>query len=252
MPEARNVSLPDSVAADYAPHPADADHPDLSDDPYLKDSLEAQRLYERAVEAQRAGNEDYAAPFFLRASKHAEAAREWYLAAISAHQAGDLFRTVEPPYDLQRAFRLYQRAIAAYDQCGHYSDARALAYDIMRLKVRHGHELGLPRRMRIELMLFWLVSGFGLRPQRVLGLAAALITLFAVYYWATAGVRPSKPGVPADFLDCLYFSGITFATVGFGDFLPVTHARFAAMLEGVSGAFTMGFFVVVLSNRLRH
>ena len=48
----------------------------------------------------------------------------------------------------------------------------------------------------------------------------------------------------------MYFSGIPFATVGYGDFLPAPHARLLALTEGAVGAFTMGFFVVVLANRL--
>jgi Ion channel len=39
--------------------------------------------------------------------------------------------------------------------------------------------------------------------------------------------------------------------VGYGDFLPATpHARLLALTEGAVGAFAMGFFVVVLANRL--
>jgi ion channel len=48
----------------------------------------------------------------------------------------------------------------------------------------------------------------------------------------------------------MYFRGITFATVGCGDFLPAPHARLLALTEGAVGAFAMGFFVVVLANRL--
>ena len=48
----------------------------------------------------------------------------------------------------------------------------------------------------------------------------------------------------------MYFSGIPFAPAGDGDFLPAPHARLLAWTEGAVGAFTMGFFVVVLANRL--
>ena len=48
----------------------------------------------------------------------------------------------------------------------------------------------------------------------------------------------------------MYFSGIPFAPAGDGDFLPAPHARLLALTEGAVGAFTMGFFVVVLANRL--
>jgi hypothetical protein len=48
----------------------------------------------------------------------------------------------------------------------------------------------------------------------------------------------------------MYFRGIPFAPVGCGDFLPAPHARLLALTEGAVGAFAMGFFVVVLANRL--
>jgi hypothetical protein len=48
----------------------------------------------------------------------------------------------------------------------------------------------------------------------------------------------------------MYFSGIPFATEGYGDFLPAPHARLLALTEGAVGAFPLGFFVVVLANRL--
>jgi hypothetical protein len=48
----------------------------------------------------------------------------------------------------------------------------------------------------------------------------------------------------------MYFSGIPFATEGYGDFLPAPHARLLALTEGAVGAFTLGFVVVVLANRL--
>ena len=64
----------------------------------------------------------------------------------------------------------------------------------------------------------------------------------------TAGPSPR----PATFWECIYFSGITFATVGYGDFIPAPPMRLLALTEGALGVFTMGFFVVVLANRLRH
>ena len=48
----------------------------------------------------------------------------------------------------------------------------------------------------------------------------------------------------------MYFSGIPFATEGYGDFLSAPHARLLALTEGAVGAFTLGCFVGVLANRL--
>ena len=65
------------------------------------------------------------------------------------------------------------------------------------------------------------------------------------------GVVAVHTAEPLTLWHAIYFSGITFATVGYGDFLPAPHARLLALTEGVVGVFTMGFFVVVLANRLR-
>ena len=49
----------------------------------------------------------------------------------------------------------------------------------------------------------------------------------------------------------MYVSGVTLATIGYGDFLPMHNMRPVALVEGFVGALSMGFFVAVLSNRLR-
>ncbi len=242
---------PDVVGADFTPATG-GDRAAGAGDPYLQDSVEAERLYALAVSEAAAGNEEHAVPYFLRASKHAEASREWYLTAVSCRQAADMFRSPEPPFDLERAFRLYRRAVAAYELCGHYAEARDLSYDVMRLKLRSGRALGLPWWLRFELFLFWLVAGFGYRPGRVLVSALGIVFAFAVFFHLTGGVEPGRDGKPVGFVECFYFSGITFSTVGYGDFLPAPHVRYVAMAEGATGAFAMSFFVIVLANRLRH
>jgi hypothetical protein len=55
---------------------------------------------------------------------------------------------------------------------------------------------------------------------------------------------------PADFGQTVYFSGTTFATAGYGDFVPAPHARWLAVTEAAAGASFMGLFVVVLGRRL--
>jgi hypothetical protein len=83
-------------------------------------------------------------------------------------------------------------------------------------------------------------------------LSITLIACFAFVYWLGDGLV-SITGVPATtFSEAVYFSGITFATVGYGDVLPAPRMRLIAMMEGAIGMFTMSFFVVVLANRLRH
>ncbi|MBN9119266.1 MAG: two pore domain potassium channel family protein [Planctomycetes bacterium] len=238
--------LRDDVVADFAPELAPGGKPDE----HLRDSVEAQALYDRAVREATTDERD-AVVHFLRAAKLADAAREWYLAALALRAAGDIFRSPAPPYDLERALRMYLRAAAAFEACGHFDDARDLSYLVMKLRMWRGAELGVSVPKRAELFLFWAVAGFGLRPLRVLGTAAATIIGFALLFWATDGVRASSGTLANDPTDVLYFSGVTFSTVGYGDLIPAPHMRLAAMAEAVLGAFTIGLFVVVLANRLR-
>lgn len=49
--------------------------------------------------------------------------------------------------------------------------------------------------------------------------------------------------------DALYFSGVTFATIGYGDIVPAGHARCVAVIEGLSGVLLASCFVVSLVRR---
>lgn len=248
--------LPVKLEADFAPlkEVGTADPAAESDpDPHHEQSLRAQEAFELATQAAAAGDEEGAVRQYLKASNLAEAAREWYLAAVSCQRVGDFLQNDGLPGDLERAFRIYRRAVAAYEQCGLFAEAHRLSYRLMGLKMRRARQLRLPLLMRVSLVLYWAAAGFGYRPLRVIGSAVAVVTAYGLLYWATDGVVPAGGSTrPAGFWECVYFSGVTFATVGYGDFIPAPHMRLAALTEGSLGVFAIGFFVVVLANRLRH
>jgi len=247
-------AVPATAEADFAPlqELGTAERADLTEvDPYQADSLHAQAAFERAVAAATQGDESLAIAEYLKASKIAETAREWYLAAVACHRVGDFLQHPRPPVDLERAFRMYRRAIASYEQCGLSAEARQLTYALMRLRMRRARALRLPVLQRLELYLYWATAGFGLCPLRVISTAITIVLLYGLIYWAIEGVVTVYAPEPLTLWHAVYFSGITFATVGYGDFLPAPHARLLALTEGALGAFTMGFFVVVLANRLR-
>ena len=176
--------------ADFVPLPqAGAQAGDRHDiDPYQYHSLQAQEAFDAAVAAAMAGEEERAVQEFLRASKIAETAREWHLAAVSCQRVGEFLATPTPPYDLERALRMYRRAIAGYEQCGLFAEARELAYCEMCLKLRRSRELRLPLMHVLELLLFWATAGFGFRPLRVIGTAVFLVVAYGLLYWVLNGV----------------------------------------------------------------
>ena len=237
------------LQADFAP-PPDDDRGGA--DPYLRDSALAQTLFDRATAEAAAGDEGHAVAHLLRAAELAETAREWHLAADAFHRLADTYLSPEPLCDLDRAVRLYRRAVAAYEQAGAYEEARRVGYHVLRLKLARGGELGLSGRLRAELLAFWAVAGFGFRPWRVVAAAVPTAVGFAAAYWAVGGVAAADGHPAGSFADALYLSGTTFTTVGFGDLYPAPHARPLALAESAAGAFVTSFFVVVLANRLRH
>lgn len=101
------------------------------------------------------------------------------------------------------------------------------------------------------------VAGYGERPQRTAALALAVVLGSALTYPATGGltsgdgiVRYATHG-PAAALDGLYFSVVTFATLGLGDVHPVSDAgRFLVASEGLAGAFLTAVFVFSLGRRV--
>jgi hypothetical protein len=52
------------------------------------------------------------------------------------------------------------------------------------------------------------------------------------------------------FLSCLYYSVVTFTTLGYGDFTPVGLSRAIAAFEAFSGSFTIALFVVVFVKKM--
>lgn len=52
------------------------------------------------------------------------------------------------------------------------------------------------------------------------------------------------------FLECLYFSVVTFTTLGYGDIVPIGAARPFAAFEAFTGNFTIALFVVVFVKKM--
>jgi len=106
-------------------------------------------------------------------------------------------------------------------------------------------------RLLPELIFGKYLFGYGERPGRVLAVSAMIIFLCAFFY-SIPGVIVHREGTTeTSFLEGLYFSTITFTTLGYGDLYPASEQayRLVAMFEAVAGGCLIALFVVCLAKR---
>jgi len=112
--------------------------------------------------------------------------------------------------------------------------------------------LSLPRTG--QLVAYREVFGYGVRPWKIVRAIVFVIVLFAFVFWRAKCrgliLSDSPPALSSGFLNSLYFSVITFATVGYGDVRALGWAASAAMVEGLLGIVLNAALVVVIFRKL--
>ncbi|WP_440892193.1 ion channel [Aeromonas dhakensis] len=109
----------------------------------------------------------------------------------------------------------------------------------------------------------WIVDlfcGYGEAPMRVVLFSLLLIFICSLFYFFfglsfNGNHLVYRPGAPFEqnaifLLECLYYSVVTFTTLGYGDFTPVGLSRIFAAFEAFTGSFTLALFVVVFVKKM--
>ncbi|UVL56244.1 potassium channel family protein [Pseudomonas sp. B21-035] len=98
-------------------------------------------------------------------------------------------------------------------------------------------------------LLDWALWGHGVKLHRLAFSSSFFILIFAILY-RTLGDQLQADPAPSSFFDYLYFSMVTFTTLGYGDILPkTTLLRMICGVEAFLGAFMMGLVVAGFTNR---
>jgi hypothetical protein len=106
-------------------------------------------------------------------------------------------------------------------------------YETLRLTSSHLAALPVPIRARILVVVLATFVGHTIA-----------VWTYALAYWVlSVGLQVgSFKGLPVEnFQDCLYFSVVTYTTLGFGDQVPVSHARLIAGVEALNGLMLIGW-----------
>ena len=122
--------------------------------------------------------------------------------------------------------------------------------------------LQLPRfsAKRVSSKIVELFSGYGESPLRIIGISMLFILLCAGIYTFTGvsidgqfHIYDNQASLYNNFLlfiSCLYYSVVTFTTLGYGDITPMGVSRAIAAIEAFTGSFTIALFVVVFVKKM--
>lgn len=107
----------------------------------------------------------------------------------------------------------------------------------------------------ISNIILYLLAGYGERPGRVIIWWAGIIFSFAYIYHHCNGIYNGMvyniTSYNPKFLETLYFSIVTFTTLGFGDLAPKPgFFQLFASLEALLGAIFMAMFIFVFARKM--
>ena len=150
------------------------------------------------------------------------------------------------------AFESYRTLKHYLYEKGLYEDASWASYRELTMERKYLFETRNPRY--IPSLLMDILSGYTEKPNRVIVAALGTVFVFGAIYYLLDAVRSTTDafsGAKIGLWDSIYFSFITFTTVGFGDFVPKANLWIKALvsLEAFSGPFMAGLYIFTLTRR---
>ena len=144
---------------------------------------------------------------------------------------------------------IYRNLKQSMQRHGDYSKAGDFYYREMEMK-RKGSD---SKKRRIWLELYNLLAGYGEKPGRTALSSIVTIFLFAFFYWGLNCLEYPRgnPEFLYGFYHAVYFSFVTFTTLGLGDIHPSNNLGMGLICcEAVIGAFLIALFVVVFARKM--
>lgn len=179
----------------------------------------------------------------LHEEKGAEARRE------KRHdEANDFFEQAE---EICRNLRKVSELQGLFELAGHFF------YEEMIMRRYQMKKYSWPRIISKLVDIF---CGYGERPLRVILFSLCFIFICGITYFLL-GINDGGEMLALNsqhswfqntktFLKTLYFSVVTFTTLGYGDLVPIGPSRVVAAIEAFAGSFTLALFVVVFVKKM--
>lgn len=172
-------------------------------------------------------------------------------------------------HPLEAAEWVYRRLEKLHEENALSEDARDFHISKEEARRKYQHESGEYARYAVS-TLQWYVTGHGESIPRIFRSAAFLILVCGILYPFAGGFESSSTGTAyrldpfstelsrpaigdtiATVLQGIYFSVITFTTIGYGDLYPTgVWSKVLVGFESLSGAILIALFVFVLGRRV--
>ena len=115
------------------------------------------------------------------------------------------------------------------------------------------YQISLCLRYIIQLILYR-IGEYGERPGKIAWWGFVFIALFTFIYVFSDAYYNTIEDVSIDDsnggLDYLYFSVVTFTTLGYGDLKPLGYIRLFAATEAIIGALMIAYFIVSITRKV--
>jgi len=216
--------------------------------------------FEKAGESYRRAGQAYketgkwreVALSYQHSGEACSTARAWRAAGLSYAQSGNAYKNSGL---WQGAEESYRNAKIAYAQAGAYEDSGIMYYQEMVMK-----RMSMDKRSfrRFIHYLYDLLCGYGEKPRNVIISCTVIIFAFAFIYFFSNGLVYSinqeifdmSDGILIKAFNSFYFSVMTFATMGYGEFEPRLFIKPFIMLEALLGIFMIVLFVMVFGRKM--
>ncbi|NRD75407.1 pentapeptide repeat-containing protein [Shewanella sp. VB17] len=174
--------------------------------------------------------------------------------ALEAEHLGE--REIANDY-FEQAEEIYRDLRKAADREGLFAMSGEYIRKELTMRRHQMPQYSYPRAVSKVIDIF---CGYGEAPMRVIGFSMGLIIACAILYFFTGlryGTQLHQFQMSNDiltnfylFFNCIYYSVVTFTTLGYGDFTPVGFSKAIAAIEAFTGSFTIALFVVVFVKKM--
>lgn len=157
------------------------------------------------------------------------------------------------------AFKVYKSVALKFEANRLFNNAGEYYYISKCMQYKYSKGLS-----KFKLAIFWLLCGYGERPTFALVTSIEIVLIFAILYMITGlntgsyEINYSKfifnelylANFNEDFMKSLYFSIVTFTTVGYGDITPKSLSILLSGLEMFLGVTMVGIWTATLARKI--